>query len=514
MHKYNRLLYVLALIKLILPFFLQHPVYEPHRDEFLYLAEGRHMAWGFMEVPPLLSVFAWLTHLFGNGFFWIKFWPSLIGALTFVLVGKLILNLGGGTYALVLAFLCFVFSAYMRVDYLFQPNFLEIFFYTLIAYSLVRYIQTNKNNWLYLNGLSMGLGMLSKYSIAFFILSVLIGLLLTRQRKIFLNRHFYFASILAFIIFLPNLLWQASHHFPVVFHMSELQETQLQYVSPVTFLIEQVVMFLPCFFVWMSGWWYVTITKKGSEYRFLGLAWVAEITMLVIFHGKSYYSLGLYPPLLAFGCLHREQFTSQRWKLLRWLPIVFIIVAGLWFMVLLLPVMEPSRLASYYKKHHFEKTGLLRWEDLRDHPLPQDFADMQGWEEMARKMGTAYATLDSNEKKNTILFCDNYGMAGAVNYYGEKYGLPNAYSDNASFLYWMPDHMRIDNLLLLTDDKQEMEHPFVKEFKSAVLWDSVTSPYAREKGNLIILLKGADDKFNEMFLDKIKKDKIKLRMQQ
>ena len=514
MHKYNRLLYILALVKLILPFFLQHPVYEPHRDEFLYLAEGRHMAWGFMEVPPLLSVFAWLTHLFGNGFFWIKFWPSLIGAFTFVIGGKLILNLGGGTYALFLAFLCFFFSAYMRVDYLFQPNFLEIFFYTLIAYSLVRYIQTNNNSWLYLNGLSMGLGMLSKYSIAFFILSVMIGLLLTRQRKIFLNRHFYFSSILAFIIFLPNLLWQASHHFPVVFHMSELRETQLQYISPVTFLIDQVVMFLPCFFVWMSGWWYVTITKKGNDYRFLGLAWVAEIIMLLIFHGKNYYSLGLYPPLLAFGCLYREQFTSQRLRVLRWLPPIFIVVAGLWFTVLLLPVMEPTRLAAFYKKNHFEKTGLLKWEDLRNHPLPQDFADMQGWEEMARKMGAAYATLDSSEKKNTVLFCDNYGIAGAVNYYGEKYGLPNAYSDNASFLYWMPDHMKIDNLLLLTDDEQEMEHPFIKNFKSAILWDSITSPYAREKGDLIILLKGANDEFNQMFLEKIKKDKIKLRMQQ
>ncbi len=90
MQKLNRLLYLLAIIKLVLPFFLQNAVYEPHRDEFLYLAEGKHMAWGFMEVPPLLSVFAWLTNLFGGSMFWIKFWPSLFGALTFILVGKII----------------------------------------------------------------------------------------------------------------------------------------------------------------------------------------------------------------------------------------------------------------------------------------------------------------------------------------------------------------------------------------------------------------------------------------
>ena len=136
------LLYLLALVKLVLPFLLQNGVYEPHRDEFLYLAEGRHMAWGYMEVPPLLSVFAWLTNLFGGGFFWIKFWPSLFGALTYLIVGRMVLALGGRLFALLLAFLPFVFGAYLRTHYLFQPGFLEIFFWTLLAYALVRYMQS------------------------------------------------------------------------------------------------------------------------------------------------------------------------------------------------------------------------------------------------------------------------------------------------------------------------------------------------------------------------------------
>jgi hypothetical protein len=102
------LLYILAAIKLALPFFLQDGYYQPHRDEFLYLAEGQHMAWGYMEVPPLLSVFAALTHLLGNGLFWIKLWPALFGALTFLMVGRIVLSLGGRSFALVLSWLPFV----------------------------------------------------------------------------------------------------------------------------------------------------------------------------------------------------------------------------------------------------------------------------------------------------------------------------------------------------------------------------------------------------------------------
>src|SRR6185312_678923 len=176
MQKVNRLIYLLAFVKFILPFFLQNPIYEPHRDELLYLAEGNHLAFGFMEVPPLLSVFAWITHLFGNGMFWIKIWPSLFGAFNFILVSRIVLSLGGKAFSIFLLFLSFIFSAFLRVHFLFQPNFLEIFFYTLIAYGLIRYVQTSENRWLYITGIGMGLGLLSKYSIVFYIISMAFAL--------------------------------------------------------------------------------------------------------------------------------------------------------------------------------------------------------------------------------------------------------------------------------------------------------------------------------------------------
>ncbi|MEO6317136.1 MAG: glycosyltransferase family 39 protein [Chitinophagaceae bacterium] len=501
----------LALVKFILPFLLQSPVYEPHRDEFLYLAEGSHLAWGYMEVPPLLSVFAWLVHCFGGGFFWIKFWPSLFGALTFIIVAKTIRSLGGKALAVVLGFLPFVTGSYLRVQFLFQPNFLEIFFWTMLAWSMISFVQTKENKWLYVFGISAGLGMLSKYSVSFYIASILIGLLLTRQRSVFMNRHLYLGGLLGALIFLPNLAWQYMHHFPVVFHMKELKNTQLQYVSPASFLIDQLLLNLPCAFVWIAGLCWTSFSKKAKQYRFMGWTYLAIIVLLLVGHGKNYYALGAYPILFAFGAYQLEQFTAIRFRFLRWVFVLLAVALGYLFLPIGLPIKAPVRLAALFEKRHLEKTGVLKWEDLKNHPLPQDYADMLGWEEMAKKTAAAYHSLDSTEKKHTLLFCDNYGQAGAINYYRDKYNLPPAHSDNASFLYWMPAKPDFDNYVLVTNDTHEMEHAFIKNFTSAVLFDSITNVYARERGSLIIVLKGADSSFKKFFTEKIEQDKAKIK---
>jgi len=510
MKKLNRWLYIFAFLKFILPFLLQNSVYEPHRDEFLYLAEGKHLSVGYMEVPPLLSVFAWITQLFGNGMFWIKCWPSLFGALNYILVGKLILHQGGKLFALFLLFCSFFFSAYLRVHYLFQPNFLEIFFYTLTAFGLVEYIRTTENKWLYVTGMGIGLGLLSKYSIGFYVVSLLPAILLTKQRSLFVNKHFYYAIGLSILLFLPNAIWQYVHHFPVLFHMHELTTTQLQYVSAKSFLLDQLLMFLPVFFIWLTGFFYLLLNQKGRPYVFLCFAYAGVIGLLLWFHGKNYYALGLYPVLFGFGSLAIENWTHYKRYFLRYVFTAFILILGIYYTFIALPLLVPEKLVAYYQRTHAAGKRILRWEDQQEHPLPQDFADMLGWDEMAQKAAAAYHSLDSSQQSHTIIFCDNYGMAGAINFYRKKYHLPEAYSDNASFLYWIPDTLSFQNMVLVESDPDEMTYPFVKEFSNAALTDSVTNPYAREKGTAIVLLTGASDGFRKFMKEKLAKDKKKL----
>ncbi len=503
-------LLLLVLLRIIIPYLLQNGMYEPHRDEFLYLAEGNHPAAGFMEVPPLLSWFAWLTHQLGDGMFWIKLWPSLFGAATLYVMGRLVLLLGGGRFALLLLFLSFVFNVYLRVFFLFQPNPPEIFFWTMIVFSTIRYVQTNKSGWLYLFGVCVGFGMLSKYSVLFYTVSVLCGFLLTRHRSVFGKMHFWLACGVGFVIFLPNLYWQYTHHFPVVYHMNELRETQLQYISPMQFLAGQILMFLPCFFIWLCGLYNVLFSRSNKLYRFVGFAYIFVILILLAGHGKNYYALGAYPVLLAFGSYHLEKFTAVKRKALRYALVIVPIIIGIWFLPMGLPIAAPGKLAGLYKRWGLDKTGALKWEDLAEHPLPQDFADMLGWEEMTKKVAAAYHSLTPEEKKNAVIFCNNYGMAGAVNFYGKKYKLPEAYSDNASFLYWIPDSIKMQNLILVCTDSDELQQPYVKNFREVYFSDSVTNPFAREYGDYIAVEKGANDSFQIFFREKLQKDKEKL----
>jgi hypothetical protein len=507
MKQANRLLYFLALVKFIAPFLLQNGIYEPHRDEMLYVAEGNHLAWGFMEVPPLLSLFAYTTHLFNNSIFLLKFWPSFFGALTMVISGKLVISFGGRSFAIFMVFLSFFLGAFLRMQFLFQPNFLEIFFWTAIVFSIIRFIQTKKVIWLYISGICCGLGMLSKYSVIFYIVSLMLGLLLSDQRTIFRNKHFYFAVMIGVIIFLPNFIWQYQQHFPVAFHMNKLQKTQLQYISPVSFLTDQFIMNFPVVFVWITGLYALLFVRNLKDFRFVGLAYFFVIGILLLLHGKNYYSMGSYPVLLAFGSIQLEKITNTRYQFIRIFFIGIPLIMGYYLVPIALPIMEPAKLAAFYEKRNIKKIGVLNWEDGKSHPIPQDFADMLGWEEMASKSAKAFHSLNDLEKKNTLLFCDNYGEAGALNYYAKKYKLPETYSDNASFLYWMPDSLHFNNIVLVTDDTHEMEHDFLKNFKEVVLFDSITSPYSREKGSLILLLKGMNEQMRQDFKLKISKAK-------
>src|SRR5262249_30495560 len=138
--------------------------------------------------------------------------------------------------------------------------------------------------------------------------------------------------------------------------------------------------------------------------------------------------------------------------------IAFPVIVGLLFLPIALPILPPRQLADLYLKMNTKNTGALKWEDLKDHPLPQDFSDMLGWEEMAQKVAKAYNMLSIDEKANASIFCNNYGMAGAVNYYAPKYNLPPAYSDNASFLYWIPAKPKMINFVLVSDDPDEKQH--------------------------------------------------------
>lgn len=495
----KNLIYLLALLKFILPFFIQNSSYEPHRDEFLYLAEARHMAFGYLEVPPMMSVFAYLTNNMGGNLFWIRIWPSLFGSLTYLLVGRIIIKLGGKWFALILGVLPFIFGYFMHVHFIFQPNFLEVFFWTFMAYGLILYVQNQKPVGLYIAGVALGLGLMSKYSVSFFAASLLLGLLLTNERKILLDKHFYYSLLIGFMIFLPNLIWQYAHGFPLIHHMKELEDQQLQKMSQFDFLTDQLWFNLPAIYIWISGLCWIGFSKAGKPFRFIGWAVLLVMIILVAGHGKAYYGMGAYPVLFCFGSVCLERWTEKKFIFLRYVMVIFTVTLGCFINTIALPFLPPQQLADFYSRNSIiRKMGFLRWEDQNDHLLPQDFADMLSWREITEKTARVYESLDSTERSQTILDGDDYGIAGALNYYGPQYKLPQTIADKASFLFWVPFNFYKGNVvILITDYREIMQSKFIHGFTLATLKDSITNPYAREFGSYIILLKGPSDKFRK-----------------
>jgi hypothetical protein len=485
---YWSIIVVLAIVKFILPFLLQSPFYELHRDEYLYYAQGQHFALGYLENPPLLSWLGMISSWLGGSSFWIKFWPCLFGAFTVVITCLLTAELGGKAFAQFIAGLAIIGGAYMRMHFLFQPNAPEIFFWTLSIYFLVRFIKNQERKFLFAFVISISLSWWSKYSVAFLAAAIFIALLLSVYRFIFLRKQTYVALLLGLIIILPNLVWQYYHNWPLVHHMQELQERQLQFLNPFDFVKDQILYLLPVVIIWIAG---LVWLFRNRQWQFISWTYLFVIILLLAGRGKSYYSMGIYPSLLAAGAVAWENFSSGKtW--LRYAVVTLIIFLILLFIPMLLPIREPQKLAAFYKKYNLDKTGLLKWEDQKNHPLPQDFADMIGWKEIARQTATVYQHLSENEKNKTLIKGDNYGLCGALNYYGKKFGLPEAYGYNGSFLLWMPDTFNITNVITVGEDFPDTSRAIVKQFRHISIEGELKDSLARQNGTQIILWEGCN----------------------
>jgi hypothetical protein len=492
-------------IKLLLQYLLIDPAYDLHRDEFLHLDQGKHLAWGYISVPPVTSWISWLIHFFGGSVFWVKFFPVLFGTLTIVIVWKTIEELEGKTFASLLGVLAVLFSVLLRINILYQPNSFDIFFWTLTYYTIIKYVNTNNSKWLYAIAFSIGFGFLSKYNIAFLVIGLFGGLVLTPERKIFLNKKLYLAALIALIIILPNILWQINNHFPTRYQLDELSRTQLVNVKRADFVKDQVMFFSNSIFIIVIAFMGFIVYPPFKKYRFVFLSFIIAISLYLFLKAKNYYAIGLYPVLIAFGSVYLEKLLSNGSK--NYLkPIVVIVVLLLFAPMYLIafPTKSPAEIEKNNKI--YKQFGLLRWEDGKDHSLPQDFADMIGWSDLARKVDSIYSQLP--DKENTLVLCDNYGEAGAINYYS-KFKNINAVSMNADYINWLPLKNQIKNVILIQeasddDPDRTRERPWFDKIELTGMNDN---PFSREEGTKIYLLQGAKVNINAILVKEIEKRK-------
>ena len=295
-----RLLLSLAAIKLIVHL-LTNTRYGFHRDEFLYLEEARHLAWGFAEVPPLTPFLGRIALELGGSLFAVRLLPALAGVLSILLLGRMVRYLGGGRTAVLLACLTFLFStAFLGSNTLYQPVSFNQLFWLMIAFFTIRLIARQQAADWYWLGLTAGFGWLNKYTVALYALGITIGLLSSRQRRWFQTIHPYLALALSLTVAFPNLRWQWQHDWPLFRHLQELSETQLVHVAPLDFLAAQLGMHGAGLLVWAAGLYWL-FSRAGKSFRPVGWAFLFVITSLLLLSGKPYYATGAYTALFAAG---------------------------------------------------------------------------------------------------------------------------------------------------------------------------------------------------------------------
>ena len=173
-----------ALIKLLVPFVFINAQFELHRDEYLYLADADHLAWGYIEMPPLLAVLGYISKLLGGTVHSVQLWGGIFGALTVMMVGKIVTKLNGDSFAVFIACMAFLCSGFLRMNILFQPNFLDVFSWTLATYLIICWIDTDDKKYLYYLGICFGFGILGKYTTAFYIISFLASVQENTSKKL------------------------------------------------------------------------------------------------------------------------------------------------------------------------------------------------------------------------------------------------------------------------------------------------------------------------------------------
>ncbi|MBN1185126.1 MAG: glycosyltransferase family 39 protein [Bacteroidales bacterium] len=489
-------------VKLILQFVFVNPIYELHRDEFLYLDQAFHPAAGYISVPPFTSWIAKIIYLLGGGIFWIRFFPAFFGALTLVFIWFMVEELGGRFYARLLASVTYIFSVFARMHVLFQPNAFDILIWTVLFFLLIKYVKTQHFRWLVFFSVFAALGLYNKYTIVFLIAGLILGLVVSNQRRILSKKDFYISIAFCVVLLVPNIIWQINNHFPVIYHMKALSKGQLANIDRMDFLFDQVKYGLVGL-VFTGAFAGLIFFTPFKPYRFIGYSFLVIIFLFILSRAKSYYAFGLYPVVFVLGSVYLEAVFKKRNKIFVPAIALLSIVIFLMSVRFMMPALPPSDIKA--QPDIFDKMGLLRWEDGKNHSLPQDFADMTGWKEMADKSLKTFQMIPENESANILVLCDNYGQAGALNYYNRG-RMPEAYSFNTDYIYWLPEMKRIENVIIVgKQPKQEI----LNMFSSCVQTGIVENEFSRERGTGVYLLMGAKPVFTETLYNKADERKRK-----
>jgi 4-amino-4-deoxy-L-arabinose transferase-like glycosyltransferase len=447
-------------------------------DELYYLACSRHLAWGYVDQPPLIALLTWTVRkVLGQSLPALRLLPAMAGAAEVALTAFITGELGGKRFAQALAVIsALVAPGILLMDNLLTMNAFEPLFWMGCAYLLIRIIKAgNQTLWIWF-GIVAGVGLENKYSMLIFGAGMVLGLLLTKQRRLLASPWVWIGGAVAFLIFAPNLWWNIRHHFPFLELQANIRHSgrnvSLGFVK--FFRQEAQSMLQLTIPIWLAGLWFF-FSGRGREFRALGWASIFAAAVIVTTNPRVYYLFPLFPLLFAAGGVSWESWLEG--PRLGWVRAGYpalMIAAGALFAPLAIPVLPPETYIRYSNALHIKQP---RIENHALGPLPQIFADQFGWKEMTAVVARAYHSLPPDVRAKTAIFAQNYGQAGAIDLFGPQYGLPPAISAHQSYFLWGPRNYTGESMIVMDDRKERLEQLFASVQKVGTVYHPYSMPY-------------------------------------
>jgi hypothetical protein len=448
-------------------------------DELYYLACSQHLAWGYVDQPPLIAFVAKISRsLLGDSLSAIRLLLALAGAAMVLLTAWMAREMGGQRFAQGLAGLCFLLApGFLAIDHFLSMNAFEPLFWMGCALVATRIIRTgNTRLWPWF-GVLAGIGLENKHSMLIFGFGLIAGLLLTPQRRYLASRWFGVAGIVAFLIFLPNLLWNIQHHFPFLELQRNIQRSGRNvHMPPLKFLSEEILSMLPASLpVWLAGLWYLFFHRQGKTFRTLGWAWLIAALLIVTLNPRPYYLFPAFPLLFAAGSVAWEGWlASTRFRWVKPAYVTAMILMAALLAPLAIPLLPPETYIRYAGALHLQQP---RVENFQLGPLPQLFADQFGWPEMAATVARVYNSLPPDVRAKTCIFGQNYGQAGAIDLFGPRYGLPRAISGHQNYFLWGPHGCTGESVIVMAGRQASLEASYAAVSVAAHVYHPYSMPY-------------------------------------
>jgi Dolichyl-phosphate-mannose-protein mannosyltransferase len=480
--------------------------YGYFRDEFDYMACGDHLAWGYVDQPPLIPFLIHVCRaILGDSLRSIRFLPALASSLLVVQAAVLAREFGGRRFAMLLSAIPVVIAPqYLSNGSILGTNCLEPNLWMGCAYFAILAIKRNDPRYWLWFGVVAGIGLQEKYSIAVFGVGMITGLLLTAQRRVFLNPWIWLGGLAAFLIFLPNLLWNIHNHWPFVELMQNIRADGRDVVLPLPqYFFQQTLLVHPFTApIWITGLIAFFFSPRLKPYRALGWCYLACFTVFFVLRGKNYYLAPVYPMLLAAGAVTIESAingqriegretaslkTSRSFR--AWLKpaiVIVLLASGAHLAPVVVPVLSPDKFIAYMKYLPM-KLPVMEHSHARA-VLPQWYADQFGWEEIVDETAKAYNQLSPAERSGCGIFAQDYGQAGAIDFLGRRYGLPPALSGHQTYFLWGPRGYSGNCLVVLDDRRERLEELFEHV---EYVGTSADNPYALERQIPVYVCRGA-----------------------